>query len=114
LLIDWRYGEKYFATKLNDYDVASNNGNWQWIAGGGADSQPFFRVFSPWRQAEENDPECNYIKTWIPELKDVSVEDIHKWDTKWVNHKETGYPKPICIFEEQREKALKMYKNALY
>lgn len=114
LLIDWRYGEKYFATKLNDYDVASNNGNWQWIAGGGADSQPFFRVFSPWRQAEENDPECNYIKTWIPELKDVSVEDIHKWDTEWVNHKETGYPKPICIFEEQREKALKMYKNALY
>jgi deoxyribodipyrimidine photo-lyase len=111
LLIDWREGEEYFAQSLTDYDVANNNGNWQWISGGGADSQPYFRVFNPWRQAEEYDPKCEYIKKWIPELKDVSAKDLLKWDTKYVHYKDIKYPKPIVNYEDQREKVLKMYSS---
>ena len=114
LLISWEQGEKYFAQNLTDYDPASNNGNWQWQAGSGADSQPYFRIFNPWLQAEHFDPNCNYIKKWIPELKDVENKDIFNWDTTWQNHKNIKYPKPICEYEEQRDKALKMYKDALY
>jgi deoxyribodipyrimidine photo-lyase len=114
LLINWQDGEEYFATKLTDYDPASNNGNWQWIAGSGADSQPYFRIFNPWRQAEEYDYECKYIKKWIPELKDVPNRAIHKWNSEYNNYKDSGYVKPICDYEEQKEKVLKMYKNALY
>jgi len=114
LLIDWRKGEEYFATKLTDYDVASNNGNWQWVASSGADSQPFFRIFNPWRQGEEYDPDCEYIKKWIPELKEIGSKIIHNWETEWQNHKECRYPKPIVNYSEQKEKVLKMYKDALY
>jgi deoxyribodipyrimidine photo-lyase len=114
LLIDWRDGEKYFAKKLTDYDPASNNGNWEWISGSGADSNPYFRIFNPLRQSNEYDPDCEYIKTWIPELKDVPNEDIHNWDTTWEKHKECKYPKPIINYVEQREKSMKMYKDALY
>jgi len=78
LLIDWREGEKYFATKLTDYDPASNNGNWQWVASTGADSQPYFRIFNPWSQSEEHDPDCEYIKKRIPELENVPNDKIHK------------------------------------
>jgi deoxyribodipyrimidine photo-lyase len=114
LLIDWREGEKYFASKLTDYDPASNNGNYQWVAGTGADSQPYFRIFNPWRQTEEWDTDCKYIKNWIPELKDIPNKDIFNWETEWVNYKNIKYPKPICNYEEQKDKALKMYKDALY
>lgn len=114
LLIDWKDGEEYFATKLTDYDPASNNGNYQWVAGTGADSQPYFRIFNPWRQTEEWDPDCKYIKNWVPELANVPEKDILKWETEWVNYKDIKYPKPICNYEEQKNKALKMYKDALY
>jgi len=113
LLIDWRYGEKYFATKLTDYDPASNNGNIQWVSGGGADSQQYMRIFSPFRQQEEHDTKCEYIKKWIPELAALEPKIIHKWDTEYVNHKEIKYPKPICDFSEQRKKALEMYSKGL-
>ena len=62
LLINWQHGEKYFANKLVDYDPASNNGNWQWTAGSGADSQPYFRIFNQWAQSKEYDPDALYIK----------------------------------------------------
>lgn len=114
LLIDWREGEKYFATKLTDYDPASNNGNWQWVASTGADSQPYFRIFNPWRQTEEWDTDCKYIKKWVPELKDIPNKIIFNWETEWVNYKNIKYPKPICNYEEQKDKVLKMYKDALY
>ncbi len=114
LLIDWKKGEQYFAKNLVDYDVASNNGNWEWCAGNGADSQPWFRIFNPWSQQSEHDPDCEYIKKWIPELKDVPNEVIHNWETEWINNKDVKYPKPICDYSEQREKAIKMYKSALY
>ena len=112
LLIDWRKGEKYFAEHLTDYDPANNNGGWQWSSGTGADSQPYFRIFNPWRQQEEHDPDCEYIKKWIPELKDVSNEVIHNWGEEWKNNKNVKYVKPMVDYQEQKEKALRMYKDA--
>jgi deoxyribodipyrimidine photo-lyase len=91
LLIDWKKGEQYFAQKLTDYDPASNNGNWQWCAGTGADSQPYFRIFSPREQNKNFDPDCEYIKQWIPELKDVPAKDIINWDTKYVDYKDPDF-----------------------
>ena len=114
LLIDWRKGEQFYAQHLVDYDVASNNGGWQFSSGSGADSQPYFRYFNPYTQSKDHDPKCEYIKKWIPELRDVPNEDIHNWDTAWENHKDIKYPKPIVDYKEQREKSIKMYKDALY
>lgn len=114
LLIDWRHGEKYFATKLTDYDPASNNGNIQWVSSSGSDSMPFFRIFNPWSQQKEHDESCEYIKKWVPELSSLEPKIIHNWETEWVNHKDIKYPKPICDYSEQKEKCLKMYREALY
>lgn len=114
LCLDWRLGEKYFATILTDYDPASNNGNIQWVMGGGSDSNPFFRIFNPWRQTEQYDVNCEYIKKWIPELNQVPVKDILHWETEWVKYKDSGYPKPMVDYLLQKEFALKMYKSALY
>ncbi len=106
LMIDWRWGEKYFATKLVDYDVASNSQNWLWVSGGGADSQPFFRIFSPWEQSKKCDPNAEYIKKWVPELKDVEARVIHAWNIKAVDG---VYLKPIVDYSKEKEKTLKMY-----
>jgi deoxyribodipyrimidine photo-lyase len=114
LLISWQKGEKYFAEKLTDYDPASNNAGWQWSSGSGTDSQPYWRVFNPWTQSKEHDKQCEYIKQWVPELYSLDPKVIHNWDTEWVNHKDVKYPKPICNYEEQKDKALAMYKAALY
>lgn len=121
LLIDWRLGERYFATKLVDYDPANNNGGWQWSAGTGADSQPYFRIFNPFLQSQTHDPDCEYIKRWIPELNDVPNEIIHNWDKIWDEEKNKkynldeikniNYTRPIVNYYEQKEKALKMYKS---
>jgi deoxyribodipyrimidine photo-lyase len=115
LLIDWREGEKYFAKKLTDYDPASNNGNWQWVASSGADSQPYFRIFNPWLQGEEYDSDAKYIKKWLPQLNDVPAKDIHNW-YKVCNldkYKKINYPDPICDYDEQKKKALAMFR-AIY
>ena len=114
LLIDWREGEKYFATKLTDYDVASNNGNWGWISSGGADAQQYTRIFNPWIQGEEHDADCIYIKKWIPELASLEPKIIHNWETEWENYKNIKYPKPIVDYSEQKKLALSMYAKALY
>jgi len=95
LLIDWRWGEAYFAEKLNDYDLAANNGNWQWAAGSGCDAAPYFRIFNPWRQSERFDPNNDYIKSWVPEF-----------ETK-------DYPAPMVAHKFARERALKVYRDAL-
>ena len=112
LLIDWREGERYFATKLTDYDPASNNGNWQWISGGGADSQPYFRIFNPWEQAKNYDPECEYIRKWIPELANVPNKDILHWDTEYIHYKE--YFEPMVNYSDQKKKILAMYSSAFH
>lgn len=95
LLIDWRWGEAYFAKKLLDYDLASNNGGWQWAAGTGTDAQPYFRVFNPDSQTEKFDKELKYIKKWIPEFGTDK------------------YPKPIVDHKFARTRALDTYKKAL-
>lgn len=92
LKIDWRKGEKYFAQQLVDYDVSSNNLNWQFTAGVGTDRTPYARVYNPFRQSKEYDKECEYIYKWIPELRDVEPSDIHAWNVKHVKGK---YPAPI-------------------
>ena len=112
---DWRLGEKYFATQLIDYDPIVNNGNWQWSSGSGADSQPYFRIMSPWKQAIDNDPECLYIKKWIPELNNVPNKDILNWGKTWSIYKgKINYPKPIVDYEVMRKEIVKIYKDGLY
>jgi deoxyribodipyrimidine photo-lyase len=108
LLIDWRWGEKYFAQNLVDYDVASNSQNWLWIAGGGADSQEYFRIFSPWEQSKKNDPDCVYIKQWVPELANVENRVIHNW---FKNFDKNVYFEPIVDYAEQKKKVLAAYKK---
>jgi deoxyribodipyrimidine photo-lyase len=114
LLISWEKGEKYFARKLTDYDPASNNGNWQWIAGTGADSQPYFRVFSPWEQAKHYDPDCEYIKKWIPELREVANKDILDWESTHSKYTGVKYPKPMVDYQKQKDLALKMYSSVFH
>lgn len=111
LLISWEHGEKYFAQRLVDYDPASNNGNWQWVAGTGADSQPYFRIFNPTEQGKRYDSDCEYIKKWIPELGGLSPREIHRWTENEDMYGVRGYPKPICDYREQKEEALKMYAD---
>ncbi len=79
LRINWRWGERYFATQLVDYDPAQNNYNWQWVAGTGPFAAPYFRVFNPWAQGAHHDPEAEYIKKWIPALRDLPAKVIHNW-----------------------------------
>lgn len=111
LLIDYKKGEKYFATMLTDYDPASNNGNVLWVMGGGADSQPYYRYFNPYLQSKEHDPDCLYIKKWVPELIDVPNNDIHNWFKTYMKYSNVGYPKPIVDYDEQKEKSIQMYST---
>ena len=113
LRTDWRWGEKYFAQNLVDYDPAANNGNWQWVSGSGADSQPYFRIFNPWTQSEKFDKDCEYIKKWCPELESVPNKHIHQWEKYYQEHSDIKYPKPIIDYSESREKAISMYKKYL-
>lgn len=95
LLIDWRWGEAYFANKLLDYEQSSNVGNWQWAAGSGVDAAPYFRIFNPEEQTKKFDKDNKYIKKWIPELHT------------------SNYPNPIVDHKLARENCLKVYKTAL-
>lgn len=115
LHINWQEGEKYFATQLVDYDPCQNNGGWQWSAGCGVDSQPYFRIFNPKLQSEKVDKECKYIKKWLPELKEVENEDIHNWEIAHTNSKysKLSYPQPIVIHSEEKETCISMYVKAL-
>lgn len=109
LHINWQEGEQYFATKLIDYDPSNNNGGWQWVAGTGTDSQPYFRYLNPWTQAEKFDKECKYIKTYVEELKNIPSKDIHDWLNK-CNDYDIKYPSPIFDNVTERVKsAIKMY-----
>ncbi len=95
LLIDWRWGEAYFAQKLLDYELASNNGGWQWVAGSGCDAAPFFRIFNPYLQATKFDKDLKYIRRWVPELEEFT------------------YPQPIISHEAARKRALEVFGRAL-
>jgi deoxyribodipyrimidine photo-lyase len=95
LLIDWRWGEAYFAEKLLDYDLSANNGNWQWTAGCGCDAAPYFRIFNPYEQVKKFDPDLIYIKKWVKNLNELD------------------YPSPMVEHSFARERVLKVYKAAL-
>lgn len=95
LLIDWRWGEAYFAKKLLDYDLSANNGNWQWAAGTGCDAAPYFRVFNPASQLEKFDKKGRYVRTWVKDLDELT------------------YPEPMVEHKMARERAISTYKNAL-
>lgn len=95
LKIDWKKGEKYFAKKLVDYDVSSNNLNWQFSAQVGTDRQPYTRIYNPFIQNQKYDKECRYVKKWIPELVNVPCKAILRWYKYWEDYKEVGYPDPI-------------------
>ncbi|MFU8788811.1 MAG: cryptochrome/photolyase family protein [Methylobacter sp.] len=92
LHIDWRWGERYFAQHLVDYDPCVNNGNWQWAASTGCDAQPYFRIFNPWLQQLKFDKDCCYIYRWLPELQAFAPKTLHQWDKK---HSACTYPAPI-------------------
>ena len=109
LHIDWKWGEEYFASKLLDYDASVNVGNWQWAASTGCDAQPWFRIFNPWIQQQKFDPDCTYIKNWIPELKEVPIKVIHKWDTKFLDS--TKYPKPMVEHKEESVATKEIFKK---
>jgi deoxyribodipyrimidine photo-lyase len=109
--MDWRLGEKYFAEKLVDYDPAVNNGNWQWVSSTGCDPKPYYqRLFNPYLQGERFDKNCEYIKKWIPELKDVEPKHIHQWEKYCVQHKDK-YMCPILDYKESRERSIAQYKT---
>lgn len=110
LHIDWRWGEKYFAQKLVDYDPAVNNGNWQWAASTGCDAQPYFRIFNPWLQQKKYDPDCLYIKSWVPELARVPNKVIHDWE-KSSGLVKTNYPDPIVDHNIESQKSKMMYRT---
>jgi deoxyribodipyrimidine photo-lyase len=110
LHIDWRWGEKYFAQTLLDYDPAVNNGNWQWAASTGCDAQPYFRIFNPWNQQKKYDPDCLYIKQWIPELADLSPKAIHEWQLT-SHSKKIKYPAPLLDHAKEAKETLQSYKN---
>ncbi len=95
LLIDWKWGEAYFAEMLLDYELSSNNGNWQWSAGTGCDAAPYFRVFNPSEQVKKFDPNLDYIKTWVPELDTLD------------------YPTPMVDHKEARQRAIDTYKKGI-
>ncbi len=114
LQIDWKWGEEYMAKNYMDYDPSVNNGNWQWCSGTGENPQDYWRFFSPWKQAIDYDPNCEYIKKWIPELKDIPNEAILKWNEKYNEFKDqTTYPKPLVEFDAKlREETLEMYRDS--
>lgn len=109
LHVDWRWGEKYFAQQLIDYDPAVNNGSWQWAASTGTDAQPYFRIFNPWLQQKKFDPDCVYIKKWVPELENISASEIHNLLKK----RPLGladYPAPVVDHKEASHYAKEMFK----
>ncbi|MDP3533254.1 MAG: deoxyribodipyrimidine photo-lyase [Alphaproteobacteria bacterium] len=110
LLIDWRFGERWFWDTLLDADLASNIMNWQWVAGSGADASPYFRIFNPLLQAQKFDPKVQYIKEWVPELRDVNDKAILEMDHLF-EYTKGVYPRPIVKHEDARNRALLAYKS---
>ena len=107
LLIDWRWGERWFMQNLIDGDFASNNGGWQWSASTGVDAVPYFRIFNPTRQAERFDPEGDFIQHYVPELKTLKKNLIHNAGA----NKPLNYPAPMVDHKFARERAMLAFKT---
>jgi deoxyribodipyrimidine photo-lyase len=119
LLIDWRWGERFFMQHLVDGDPAANNGGWQWTAGTGTDAAPYFRIFNPVTQGKKCDPQGGYVRRWVPELAQVPDRFIHEpWKMPAETQQSIGcvvgqdYPKPIVDHAWARERALAAYATA--
>jgi deoxyribodipyrimidine photo-lyase len=110
LLIDWRRGESYFAQRLLDYDLASNNGGWQWCASTGCDAQPYFRVFNPVLQSRKYDPDGAFIREWVKELADLDNRTIH-WPHDGLRRTDVNYPQPIVDHNVQRRLVQSLFKR---
>ena len=114
--IDWRWGEEYFSQKLVDINAPVNSGNWQWSASTGENKGEYYRIMNPWTQSEKFDKNAEYIKKWVPELKDVPAKDIHNWGTTCDEHLAKGvvYIKPVVEYNpEMRKGIMDMYKEAI-
>ncbi|HXV08047.1 MAG TPA: FAD-binding domain-containing protein, partial [Burkholderiales bacterium] len=116
LQVDWRRGERYFARQLNDYDLAANNGGWQWAASTGCDAQPWFRIFNPVLQSQRFDPQGRFIRLYVPELARVPERFVHApWTMSEAQQAQAGvrigrdYPAPIVDHAQARQAALEMY-----
>lgn len=116
LLIDWRRGERHFMENLVDGDFASNHGGWGFGSSTGVDPQPYFRIFNPLRQSERFDPDGGYIRRWVPELRGIEGAAIHdpygRGSDAATAAERNGYPRPIVVHSETRERALERYKRA--
>jgi deoxyribodipyrimidine photo-lyase len=116
LLIDWRWGEAYFAKKLLDFELASNNGGWQWSASTGCDAQPWFRIFNPITQSQNFDAEGRFIRLYVPELANVETKFIHEpWKMTADEQRAAGveigkdYPAPMVDHSAARARTLEIY-----
>jgi deoxyribodipyrimidine photo-lyase len=114
--LDWRWGERYFAAKLNDFDLSANNGGWQWVASSGCDAQPYFRIFNPISQSEKFDPQGKFIRRYLPQLAKLSNKAIHApWLAKPIELQAAGvtlgvhYPQPVVQHDQARAKTLARY-----
>jgi deoxyribodipyrimidine photo-lyase len=120
LLVDWRRGENYFADKLIDFDLAANNGGWQWAASTGCDAQPYFRIFNPVTQSEKFDPGGKFIRRYVPELARAPDRHIHApWTMRPVDQAAAGcvigrdYPAPVVDHDRARRVTLERYTRAV-
>jgi deoxyribodipyrimidine photo-lyase len=114
--IDWRWGERYFAQQLNDFDLSANNGGWQWVSSSGCDAQPYFRIFNPMLQSEKFDPEGKFIRRYLPQLAGLSNKAIHApWNASPIDlaaasvHLGTNYPHPVVEHTRARARTLLRY-----
>jgi deoxyribodipyrimidine photo-lyase len=113
LLIDWRRGEGHFMRHLVDGDLASNNGGWQWSASTGTDAAPYFRVFNPFTQGQRFDPDGDYIRRYVPELRDVRAADLHDLRPAGAEARAcAGYPPPICDIKASAQRAVAAFRRA--
>jgi deoxyribodipyrimidine photo-lyase len=119
LHVDWRWGERYFADHLLDFDLAANNGGWQWAASTGCDAQPYFRIFNPVTQSQRFDPDGKFIRKYVPELANVPPKYVHApWTMPPAEQKACGvaigheYPDPVVEHDWARKVTLARYKRA--
>ena len=119
LQVDWRWGEKYFASKLMDYDLSANNGGWQWAASTGCDAQPYFRIFNPTLQSKKFDKLGTFIRSYLPELRGLPDACVHEpWLMNAREQKQFSceigkdYPAPLVDHSERRNSTIAMFKKA--
>ncbi|TAL22661.1 MAG: deoxyribodipyrimidine photo-lyase, partial [Frankiales bacterium] len=105
----WTRGARHFMRHLRDGDLASNSHGWQWVAGTGTDASPYFRVFNPVKQGRDHDPDGDYIRRWVPELRGLSGKEVHE---PWLlpDGPPNGYPLPVVDHAEEREETLRRYQ----